>query len=331
MAKIQPAVQTLHYRLTGSTRAGYIDLAQSLSIANRRFYRQGMQWAVSGISLYNGSALTGRILVEKLPTTWPVSSAWHKAFAMWDKQQREAVEDAGAQSAVARFRDFKVFADLTHQQSFTAGQQNLLPQTSALLGSGGSSDPLTGEWEYSRIVLPNTLNVDGTSSTQPTTEPVEYYMHMIGANRTGQSKGVVDGYQSSRGYPQSPDPVSPELDNADNWMRQMFNVGNDNAEILDNATDTNDNLPYDQENYPGSENQFPNLALHDMIDITGTTIGGQSNIQGGIFPCGLLKIYKENFDESNPPVDNTNNVLDILVHMVPGGNRGYLAEPMQDM
>ncbi len=324
MAKIQPSVQTLHYRLTGTSQYGYIDLAESLSIANRRFYRQGMQYTVAGFSLYNGSSLSGRVLIEKVPTTWPSSNSWHKAYAAWKRQQDEAIADSGSESAVAKFRDFKVYADVQHMTDHVGAISNLLPQTSSLLGAGGSSDPLQGDWEYSQIVVPN-ATADASGSL---VDPLEYYLYMVGANRSGPGKGIIDGYQSSRAYPFSPDPDAPALDSVDNWMRTMFDVGNDNAEAADNASDKNDELPYDQDAYPGSELQFPNLQLHDMIDITTTTVGGHSTMKGGVFPCGLIKVYKE---ASPAAEDSAANVLDILVHLVPGRSRGYLMEPMQDM
>ncbi len=326
MAKLQPAVQTLHYRLTGTSQYGYIDLSESVSIANRRFYRQGLQWAVGGISLYNGSAIAGRVLVEKVPTTWPASNAWHKAYSFWKQQQDEALADSESQSAVAKFRDFKVFADETHFLDHETGTANLLPQTSSLLGTGGSSDPLVGEWQYSQIVIPNSDSDASGSEVDPT----EHFLYMVGRNtaQTGGAKGVIDGYQMSRAYPQSPDPVSPSVQSYENWMNRMFNVGNDNPEVVQNAVDKNDDLPYDQDDYPGSENQYPNLMLHDMIDITSTTVGGHSTMKGGVFPCGLLKVYKE---QSAAAEDSADNVLDILIHLVPGSHRGYLAEPMQDM
>ena len=324
MAKLQPAVQTLHYRLPGTSESGYIDLAESLSIVNRRFYRQGMQYTVAGISLYNGANVNNRVLVEKLPTTWPAANAWMKAFSAWNRQQREAIADSGSESAIAAFRDFKVYADKSHMNAHVGGTSNLLPQTSSLLGSGGTTDPLVGEWEYSQIVVPNSA-ADASGSM---VDPLEYYLYMVGENRSGPGKGIIDGYQSSRSYPQSPNPDAPSLDVVDNWMRTMFDVGNDNAEAADNASDKNDELPYDQDAYPGSELQFPNLQLHDMVDITGTTVGGHSTMKGGVFPCGLIKVYKE---QGALGEDSAANVLDVLIHLVPGSFRGYLMEPMQDM
>ena len=33
---------------------------------------------------------------------------------------------------------------------------------------------------------------------------------------------------------------------ANNWMRHMFDVGNDNADVVANVSDRNDELPYPQ-------------------------------------------------------------------------------------
>jgi len=103
-----------------------------------------------------------------------------------------------------------------------------------------------GEWQPSRIVLPNTIaDASGTEI-----DPSSMYLHMVGVNTTASSRGVVEGYADSRSYPQSPDPVSPDLDDPDNWLRQMFNVGNDSEIITELATDINDDLPYPQVKYP---------------------------------------------------------------------------------
>ena len=35
---------------------------------------------------------------------------------------------------------------------------------------------------------------------------------MVGANNAAGSRGIIEGYADSRAYPQSPDPVSPDID-----------------------------------------------------------------------------------------------------------------------
>lgn len=323
MAKLQPAVMSLNFRIPTGFSRGWIDISQSASIVNRRFYRQGLQWAVSGVTLQQQSATatSTALRVETLPTTWVTSNAWHKAMAMWLKQQNQDVDDAGAESTVARFRDFKIFMDDAHVDDYydNGGQDlnntNLLPRY-----FGGTF--ATGEWEPSEIVVPN-INDDGGTPV----DPQEYHLHMCGPNyNTGhstRSRGIIDGYANSRSVPQSPDPRSFGVPTPANWMATMFDVGNDNLEVLANAIDKNDNLPYDQVEYPGGETNAPGLQMVAEYFLSGSgTINNRVNCPGFMAPCGLIKIS----NEADSPAQ-----LDVQVHLAPGNHRGYLAEPMQDM
>ena len=130
--KIQPAEMTL-LTATSTVNAGAtgnftIDLSQCASLMNRRFYRQGLNWAVAGFKILTSAGVTGNVTISKLPNTWVTSNAWEKAFRAWNKQQMDAIDEAGAESAVAKFRDFKVFADVEHVSAGIAG--NLLPYDS---------------------------------------------------------------------------------------------------------------------------------------------------------------------------------------------------------
>lgn len=350
MAKLQPVPLTLTFELdniavapagpgtTGTSETYYIDLSQCKSLVARKFHRQGLLHAVAGMRLSSvnvapgttaqvSTAPSGSIMITKLPSTWPVSNGWHKAFSHWKRQQDEAIDESGAQSAVATYRDFKIFMDSEHVQQFVdaampVGQtQNLLP--SSFGGVGVYSQANVGEWQPSLIVVPNSA-ADATGSD---VDPTEYYLHMVGGNfgPGSVSRGIIDGYQYSRAYPQSPDPVSPALDSGFNWMRDMFDVGNDNVEIIQNATDRNDELPYPQVDYPGGDTQLPSLECSSFDPISGSTVGGVTYIKGNTFPCGLIRIDITNFDQTY----DMRNILQ--VDLVPGHKDGYLTEPMQDM
>jgi len=317
--KIQPAAMTILATTanvgSGATGTFTADLSQMASLLNRRFYRQGLNWAVAGFKIFTGPGVQGLVTVKQLPNTWVTSNAWEKAFRAWNKQQMEAVDDAGAESAVARFRDFKVFADVEHVSSGFGG--NLLP----LDGQSPIAQPYaTGEWEASQIVLPMSES-DGTALIAPG----ERFLHMVGLNVNGAtSRGIIEGYADSRAYPQSPDPVSPAVDSSQNWLARMFDDGNDIGDVLENATDRNDNLPYPQVDYPGGSIQAPTMSIHDFVGISGTTIGGISRLKGGNFPCGLVR-----FDFAN--TGETGGTLTIQIDLVPGHHRGYLCEPMTEM
>jgi len=323
--KLEPAVETLYFTATLPPLGGdtfYCDLSQMASIVNRRFYRQGINWAVAGLTMYTNSS--SGVTISKLPNTWITANAWEKAFRLWNKQQMDAIEDAGAESAVARFRDFKVFADETHFDKFVSAGQDL--NATNLLPEDITANPFAGgEWEPSLIVLPN-ADIDPASGAR--TEPRENFLHMTGVNEhvSGPvaSRGIIEGYADSRAYPQSPDPVSPAIDSGNNWMRAMFDVGNDNEEITDNATDRNDNLPYPQVNYPGGQTQGPTMQLHALADVTATTIGAQTRLKGGTFPCGLMRIDINNRVEAIAQYA-------FVIDLVPGTHRGYMCQPMTEM
>lgn len=330
MAKLQPAPIKLYFELTNAgsdaINVDTIDLAQCASAINRRFYRQGLNWAVAGFKFNVAGA--GVLNVAKIPTTWVASNAWHKAFAAWKRQQDEALAEFDGDSAVARYRDFKIFIDEYHQEKGSAS--NLIPKSYYVTpdtGAVGTVAFTKGEWDMSRIVIPN-LIADSSGSL---VDPYEYELFMVGANTStaaGASgkfaRGIIEGYADSRAYPQSPDPVSPALDSDDNWLRNMFDVGNDSGEIVDLAIDQNDELPYAQVAYPGGDSNGKGLEIHSTHSVTTTTVGGSTSVEGGVFPCGLIRIV-------NQPTGTWTAAPTLIVTLVPGSHRGYLAEPMQDM
>lgn len=305
---MEPAPMTITLATPDTTGGSYTaDLSQIASLINRRFYRQGINWAVGGFKIF--STGTGAFSISKIPNTWVAANAWKKAFEAWNRQQREALRESGGQSAAAAFRDFKVYMDTTH---VTAGfGSNLLP----IDASGNQALP--GEWEASQIILPN--------ATAPGVYQ-ERALHMVGVNdNPGISRGIIEGYADSRAYPQSPDPVSPDLDNYENWLSRMFDDGDSMAPILDNATDKNDDLPYDQDDYPGGAANMPGLEYHDvaqMISYSGSTNVGVQTLKGGNFPCGLIRF--------NWTPEGSHNIV-IQINLVPGSHRGYLCEKMGDM
>jgi len=327
--KIQPAVQTLNFATTGPLPGGrersYVDLSQICSIVNRRFYRQGLNMAVAGIKI--STAQPGTVFAYKLPNTWVTSNAWEKAFRAWDKQQKDDVDESGAQSAMAKFRDFKVFMDTQHVDAYLAAGSNLNFANLMPIDSAGNF-AAGGEWEPSQIVVPNTA-ADASGSL---IRPVEYLLHMVGINNNGGvSRGVLEGYADSRAYPQSPDPVAPDLGSGNNWLRDMFNVGDDNSEVIRNATETNDELPYPQVDYPGGETQMPGLQIHDFVQAyEANAVNGvsQQRLKGGNFPCGLIAFDWFPAASADPSLSSG---LSIQIDLVPGNHRGYLCEPMTEM
>lgn len=330
--KIEPAVMRMTFSIptdpTGAATTQFLDLSLAASIANRRFYRQGINWAVAGIKLTAQG--TGNVRTSKVPTTWVAGNAWEKSFRMWQKMNDQVLDDEP--SIQGRYHDFKVYADSTmvgaavQQDGFTG----LGPFILTPVDSGGNltKGDYTGavapraDWAYSKIQIPN----------DPTTGLTdEHFLHFVGPEVANVSVGLIEGYAKSRSRPQEQDPNVPV---GEGWMNELFDLGENNEEIRDDLVDDNDRPPYavigaasSRESYPGGSEEFPQLQYVDFSEFTATTVSGTNYIQGGNYPCGLIRFDIDNDATASGGFGN----LLIQVDLVPGHHRGYLCEPMTEM
>ncbi len=320
--KLQPAVKTMRFFLTkGATQ--YIDISQCASLMNRRFYRQGLNWAVAGITIFTDTAQGGEIVVYKIPDTWIASNSWHKGYASWQEMNVDALDSSP--SVKPKFLDFKVFMDEDHHATGVAN--NLIPLDA-------SGNPYTlGEWEMSKYVVPKTDGSDGVHNREIIWTGANY--PPAGASGLG-AVSLIEGYAASRGLPDIRDPNVPadaadaEGNTPENWMSALENDGTQqDDQVLTDMVFENNQAPYPFENdgvhtdtqYPGGANQAPGVEVHDAVFITPTTVGGKTSIPGSNFQGGLIKIVNT--------VDQGNIVM--LLHLVPGSHRGYMCQKMQDV
>ena len=314
--KIQPAVLRMKFTLPAvnplnPTQAGvgYVDLSQCASLVNRRFYRQGLNWAVAGITLVDDSgAGSGIVTVQKLPSTWVTSNGWEKTFRAWMKMNENAMEETP--SMRPKYLDYKIHFDNYHAEDF-AFAYNLLPID--FVGS-------VAEWSASTVKIPNSA-ATGAGAVGAVDS---YFLHMCGPNgpsaTSGSSKGIIEGYQDSRALPFSPDP-NVLADTSSNWISSIFNEGTsqDNA-VMNALEDDYDEVPYDLERYPGGSIFQTNGEFVDTVDFTTTTVSGRNRIKPFNAPCGLIRLNNRSDAD-----------LTMYIDLVPGHHRGYLAEPMTDM
>ncbi len=335
-AKIEPAELTINLNLPahgaqGSSR--FIDLSQISCLLNRRFYRQGLNWAVSGFTLHNLTGSAGSLQISKLPSTWTMFNAWKKGLDTWTTMNDDALEHS--ESLRPRFLDFKIHADVSHQ-SLGFGE-NLLPFVNNAL-TGAVEEAVSGEWESSKIFIPIAVGAAEGAT-------VENEIIAVGASYPGAAQVVslVEGYAASRLLPNILDPNTPgdadDTDNVtpENWMVAVFNEGTEQtSDVIAELTTENNVAPYPFEGgpnpatpgvphpdtmYPGGANQLGAMILHDQLNVTTTTVSNRVSGKGGMFPCGLIRIK---FDDTF-----ANNLLQI--HLVPGSHRGLLAGPMTEM
>ena len=234
--KIEPAALTLTLSSTsvaaGTTGEFTADLSQIASLMNRRFYRQGLNWAVSGFKVLTGTGVTGSVTIKQLPNTWVMSNSWEKSMRAWLKMNNEAL--AEAESTRPRFMDFKIFADATHHAAGFAS--NLLP----IDGQLPVAQPYTlGEWEQSKIQVPIGTAANPTLTAERDLIAVGPSYPGVGASGN-DALSLIQGYSLSRGLPNVLDPNVPDqMDSAvgnqpQNWMSAMFNDGNEQtSEVLE--------------------------------------------------------------------------------------------------
>lgn len=330
-----PVVTTIFTELSADT-SKYCDLSQMASLVNRKAWRQGLNWAVSGFTLISQPSASGSVRIQKLPDTWVMANAWNKGFRTWLRLEREAASES--LSVIPKFHDFKVFMDHTHANAGVA--QNALPLAT------DQNDPFApGDWDYSKMIIP-------TGGVSNPGASAEREIICVGGNYQGasaasglQSVSLIEGYAASRALPYETDPNVPDdaedVDGAtpENWIQAIHNEGtSQSGEVLDNLLEDNTQAPYPFENdgnysdtmYPNGANQPVTagaggaLELHDLVDIqSGNTVGNRTYMRGGTFQCGLIKID-----------NNTGQKLEVMIHLVRGrgkDGRGYLAMPMQDV
>lgn len=343
MKKQEPAVLTMRFPPIAVPGPGVssvtVDLSQCASLLNRRFYRQGINWAVAGIKILASTGdpvnrAEGYVSVTKLPETWIMANSWEKGMRAWTRMNNEAL--AESQSIRPRFLDFKIYADSVHHAAGFGA--NLLPAS----GLGGVATP--GEWEPSKVYIPTALNVSAAQTND--FELVAVGDSFSGAGFSGlDSVSLIEGYASSRGLPNVLDPNTPaDADDASgstphNWMAALFNDGLvQTSEVVEDMQTENNIAPYPFENdgvhgdtmYPNGANQLTGLQFHDDSYITSSTIGGHTRLKGGQFPCGLMRFNVINTTENSEGV-GVELEYSIQVDLVPGSHRGYLCETMSEM
>jgi len=296
----------------------YIDLALALSIVNRRGYNQeSMKYAVAKFEFLNSGL--GNITVGKLPETWVYEQAYRKSLVLYNEMNDQVLDTEP--DIQGRYAEFKIAMnpDMLAQTIQTAANpigRILTPNLGAGAWTSASYDEtglIRANWDYSTLEIPN----DPTSGVT-----TEYGLFALGAS-TPTAKGLVEGYALSRSRPQTQDPNTPITPG---WMNDLFDVGEQLEEIREDLEADNDRPPYavvphgsPGNMYVGGGEEFANATgipqVHGFCNFTTTTVSQKNSIAGGVFNNGL--IYFSN--------DSSATAL-LLLHLVPGTHRGYLAE-----
>ncbi len=317
----------------------YVDTMQCHALVNRVATRQGMNVLIDSIEIgvQTGGAFTCSIL--RLPQSWSCVNAWTKTMEHWRQQQNETADQAGLESTIARYRDFKIYFDEDH---VTAGfGSNLIPSGYFLDDAASTADAY--DWDPSQVVIPN----DGAPGTT-----TERKLHMLGPDNGSTSAGMIHAYAQSRSRPFVIDPNTVN-EPVGGLFGDMFDVGDDDEEIVDNFQDNNNRPPYliyrnvANEAYPGGAfqgigaqaptggNQVPGQFV-DTLAVNANQNYNSDSTGSFAAPCGLLKFEMRSTGvgiSPGPvvPGEAVGGPLWMRIRLAPGFYQGIAAQPMQEV
>jgi len=331
----------------------YLDLMQIHSLVNRVSCRQGRLVGVQSIEIGCRPGGSFHAAIWRIGHQWSIVNAWEKSMRLWLEQQDDTADEAGLESTIARYRDYKVHMTAMHaSQGFGA---NMLP--SGFVTDDPASVADAYDWDASTLVIPNDAVV-GT-----TTERQIYLVGEDDATLAPDGIGLVHAYADSRSRPHAIDPNTVAA--ADGGVfGQMFDVGMDDEIIVDNFQEENNSPPYllyresADEAYPGGHFQGGQITtgfsgpdsvaygsgvqfmqLHDILSVNASQNYNTDTCSGLLAPCGLLCIQLDGTNVGStagplpapPPNGDVNAGFWMRVVLAPGEYQGVLAIDMVDV
>jgi len=336
---------------TAIDTAVFVDCMQVHSLVNRISCRQGRLVGIQSIEIgcKGGGAFSAAIW--RLGHQWSVVNAWEKSMRLWLEQQNDTADEAGLESTVARYRDYKIH--MTNLHADLGFGANLIPAGYSIADAAVTTDRYS--WDASRLVIPN----DAVAGT--TTERLIYAVGPDDATLTPDGIGLVHAYADSRSRPQVTDPnIVTAADGG--IFAEMFDVGMDDNEIIENFQGENNTAPYLNyhfdalEGYPGGEFQGAqpagitgpdsvafgtgpqSMQLHDILSVNANQNYNSDTCGPLLAPCGLICIQLDGTGvgptvgpTQAPPQGNVNAGLWMKLTLAAGDYQGVFALDMVDV
>lgn len=262
----------------------YVDVAQCLSLLNRKLIRQGQLFRIRNMRIYtNDTSPNATVKVGVIPRNWVTRNAWVKAKALWAKMNSTVTEDISGPLVYPKWHDFKVFMDYNHYTEIQDGSVddvNLLP-------ADFDDDIITaGEWEYAEYC-------DSGSTSD------NYYLGMMddhsGTTGSWAYVGAIQAYGESRTYPQVSATVDGDLTPAaldtGPWAR-LFGDDDQTADVIANLEGKNNSPPYSRTLYVGGSDFDDGTCVgFSRIQTLSQTSGtATASVPSFTAPCGLMRI-----------------------------------------
>lgn len=284
----------------------YVDLAESMSIVNRKLFRQQGLWKVDAVCAWvnvHGSGPLGMpysIAIGGAPRTWCTRNGLVKSFEAWKDQQQMAYEATGSAGIKPKWQDFKVLLNENHR---TVG--TITPVSGHMFAIPAVDPFIAGEWVHSRLVVEQSV-----AGAIVQSEPL---LHILGPDNGSTNKGIIENYGLSRPLPFDPDPSLPANIEHNIFVQAAEPLSDQVEEIIDNLDGANDSPPYDTDEYPGGATNGNEPVLYSFAANT-STLARKLVLNGFTAPNGLCEIQVDSIDERN---------MDIWLQFFVSGREAY--------
>jgi hypothetical protein len=265
----------------------YIDLAKSLSVQERKLFRQMREYQVMG-GLLKDSNQDAVVRCNVAPDTWQTRAAIKRGFRQWNLMIKEGMEGLGPGLVKPKYLDYKVYLNQGH------GPGPLLPSDAA----GNELDD--GDWVYSTY---HTEDVDWSNYlnwTTPNRDTDSFQAMIVGPHLPGGGAGdhwnrigLIQSWIQTRAFPDpSGQPVLQSTISEDP-LANLFDEADAADEIIDMLNSDNDRTPYPEAACFGVQQTYSQFANLQRVAFAATQQGaGQvSALNGFSALCGLVQVH----------------------------------------
>lgn len=295
-------ITRLVYHLPG-TKDYTIDLAKDLSIVNRKLHRQKMTYTVLGGQIKESAGC--EIYFKTAPPAWTTNVAIRRSFNIWRKANREVYKKTDIKSP--KWSDFKLRLDSLHST-----EQTLSPCYDVTEFPNGTVQYYQeGEWNYSTLVQSKLIDSDNDGELGFDEDADSWDMQIVGPH-TGSTEittddghkfyqnltrvGVINSWYHSRSVPFTAEPNNAPSGTGNlhgvrtDPLSNLFDVQDDDSEMISIIESENDQAPYDYTNVPGM-----NDGELQLVAFADNTAGEPDvvNVPGFQAPCGLIRVKPE--------------------------------------
>ena len=264
----------------------YIDLARSLSVQERKLFRQMREYTVRG-GLLKDSNQDAVVRCNVAPDTWQTRAAIRRGFRQWNEMIKHGMEGLGPGKVKPKYLDYKVFLNQGHGTSPT------------LPADAGGSPLLGGEWTYSTY---HTEDVDWANyASWATNRDTDSFVPMIvGPHLAGGGSGdhwnrigLIRSWIDTRAQPDTTgSPVLPNEAMTDP-LANLFDEADAADEIIDMLQDDNDRTPYAETQCFGIMEPY---GVHNNLQrvafaATQNGAGQVAALNGFSALCGLVQVH----------------------------------------